>query len=283
MKERDILMDILRIFACLMVVLLHVAATYMNPFDSVCFNMTDWQIASIFDSTTRWTVPVFVMISGAFMLRKNIPIDRLFKKYIYRLVLVLFIWNIIYHFDVILNEFTLKKIISCVLLPHKSYHLWFIYMLITCYAFIPILKKIVDAGLSKYFLVLWLLADVMFFGIGSFESNSLNFIAHLKHCFLKDISIGYLGYFVLGYYLYNNTTLTTKRRFVIYSFGIICLVVIILGTLWLGNIPSTNTFLFYENMNPFVVLLSTSVFVAFTPPIPMQKGVIIYGYIQDKS
>lgn len=77
------LMDILRIFACLMVVLLHVAATYMNPFDSVCFNMTDWQIASVFDSTTRWTVPVFVMISGAFMLRKNIPIDRLFKIYIY--------------------------------------------------------------------------------------------------------------------------------------------------------------------------------------------------------
>lgn len=124
-------MDILRIFACLMVVLLHVAATYMRPFDSECFNMSEWRIASVFNSTTRWTVPVFVMISGAFMLSKDIPIDRIFKKYIFRLVTVLVIWNIIYNFELIFNEFTLKKIISCILLPHKSYHLWFIYMLTT--------------------------------------------------------------------------------------------------------------------------------------------------------
>lgn len=61
--KRDLSMDALRGFAALFVVLLHV--TDRSIVDSELI------VATTLSGLTRWTVPVFVMLSGAFMLKKN--------------------------------------------------------------------------------------------------------------------------------------------------------------------------------------------------------------------
>lgn len=89
-------MDALRIMACFMVVLLHTSDYFMQPSNFADFNVGTWKLACAYNVTTRWAVPVFVMISGVFMLKKDIPLTVLYKKYIWRLSLLLLLWNIIY-------------------------------------------------------------------------------------------------------------------------------------------------------------------------------------------
>ena len=89
--NRDYSMDILRILAILIVILLHVSFPFFdNP-----LNSSQWIKALFPDTMSRWGVPVFVMISGAFMLQKNISINELWTKYIKRLAILLVLWNIV--------------------------------------------------------------------------------------------------------------------------------------------------------------------------------------------
>lgn len=263
---RDVGMDLLRILACIMVVLLHVSDKFMLPFDSSDFDAETWQIASIFDSITRWSVPVFVMISGTFMLNKDIPIKKLFQKYIFRLVLLLFFWNLAYNFSLLTEEMSIRRLLSCILFYHKGYHLWFIYMLIATYAFIPVLKVIVDSKQEKYFLALWLACNVIFCGIGEIGGGIPGQVELFASNIFKEVSIGYLGFFILGYYVYHRKPFSAKMRRVIFLLGLVGMLGVIFGTLWLFSIHRANCEVFYANMNLFVVLMSLAVFAFFTPP-----------------
>ena len=80
--ERDYRIDLLRILACLMVVFIHVSAFGMLS-GVGSFN---WHIGNIYDSLVRSAVPLFVMISGAFLLSKNISYKEIFSKYILRIL-----------------------------------------------------------------------------------------------------------------------------------------------------------------------------------------------------
>lgn len=66
-KNRIFYLDILRVIACLSVIMIHSSAEYVTN-DIGSFNF--W-IGNLFDSLTRIGVPIFVMISGALMLDKN--------------------------------------------------------------------------------------------------------------------------------------------------------------------------------------------------------------------
>ena len=67
--------DWIRIFVCFAVVMLHVSATWFLNRD---ISSTPWCISVIYNSATRWAVPIFVMISGALFLNADISV----KKYI---------------------------------------------------------------------------------------------------------------------------------------------------------------------------------------------------------
>ena len=68
MKKRILYLDVLRIFAALMVVMIHVSAQYVNNMSN---NLTDFMIGNVFDSLSRVAVPIFAMISGAVMLDES--------------------------------------------------------------------------------------------------------------------------------------------------------------------------------------------------------------------
>ena len=58
----------LRFLSVLAVVFLHCSAQIFISANKGGF---DWWVSNIFDSSVRWSVPVFVMLSGALLLSKN--------------------------------------------------------------------------------------------------------------------------------------------------------------------------------------------------------------------
>ena len=76
--NKIIAFDGLRILAAFAVVVLHtVAPLFLDLYQSY-----DWNVANVYESLVRWSVPVFFMISGALFLnkRKGLNIGQLYNK-----------------------------------------------------------------------------------------------------------------------------------------------------------------------------------------------------------
>lgn len=91
--ERKIYCDYLRIIATFAVVVLHVSASNWCSTD---VNGMEWQAFNFYDSIVRWSVPIFVMISGSLFLGRDIPIKRIYEKYILRMIIAFIFWSVFY-------------------------------------------------------------------------------------------------------------------------------------------------------------------------------------------
>lgn len=63
---RIVYLDLLRIFACMAVVMGHVSADNWYDTDPASF---EWQVLNVYDSFICFSVPVFFMLSGTFFFR----------------------------------------------------------------------------------------------------------------------------------------------------------------------------------------------------------------------
>lgn len=118
-KERVVFIDYLRVFATFAVVVLHVSAQNWYVTD---VNGFEWQTFNIYDSLVRWGVPVFLMISGALFLDRDISLEEMYKKYLLRMVIAFCYWSIVY---MLLDRGgTIGNRIEAAILGH--YHMWFI-------------------------------------------------------------------------------------------------------------------------------------------------------------
>src|SRR5690554_778372 len=98
-KNRVLSLDLLRVIACLLVILLHTSANYVVVMEDypTTFAMNSWQAGNIFDSLSRSAVPLFVMLSGTFMLdpSRDIPNSKLISKII-KLITTFLFWAVAY-------------------------------------------------------------------------------------------------------------------------------------------------------------------------------------------
>lgn len=262
-KERTIYFDYLRVFATLSVIILHVSSQnwYFVNVDSF-----EWKVFNLYDSIVRWGVPVFVMISGALFLDRNITLKTIYKKYILRMVISFFVWSLIY---VMFDTGTPFDKIVTFLTGH--YHLWFILMIIGIYMCIPFIKPIVENNNNiKYFLILAFIISFVIPTLNSLVNDFGNeIIIRLFNTINQNLTVmnvniilGYTFYFVLGYYI-NKISLKKRHRIVIYILGIFGFI----GTIWLDLIVAliTNTpcSKYYGNFNVNVVFEALAVFTWF--------------------
>lgn len=207
----------LRVIATIAVIILHVAGPGVASVGAI--DMNDWNIVNIFDSSVRFCVPVFVMITGTFLLNKDYEIkDFLTNKALKIIVPFLFFsfvyivynygLNRIYSLD--LKEFPQFALNS--LISGSSYHLWYIYMLIGLYLMTPILRvytKNATKDNLRYYLILW-------FAFSTLASYSLNI--YLPN-FQIPLFLNYTGFYILGYYLSKFNTITPKQGLLLYLTG----------------------------------------------------------------
>jgi len=68
MTEKLSYISVLRIIATIAVIAIHASSGYLNSTDIAGF---DWKYANLINSFTRFSVPIFVMLSGALLLTKE--------------------------------------------------------------------------------------------------------------------------------------------------------------------------------------------------------------------
>lgn len=202
--KRMVHYDMLRIVAAFSVVMLHSAGQkwYTLPVTG-----REWQVADAWDALFRFGVPIFVMISGAIFLNKDIGIKRLYCHNIFRLLAIYWIWSGLYglydcrNFD--LKAAGWKEVAKQML--NGRYHLWFLPMIIAIYMLVPVLRswvKNAEKRSLQYFLLLFFLLKI---GMSTVSALSAAYLVRYAAELLDIMEIGmacsYIGYFVWGYYI----------------------------------------------------------------------------------
>lgn len=272
--QRQYNLDYLRVFASIAIILLHVTAQNM-PYVELAG--TEWNIYNICNSASRWGVPVFVMMSGALFLPREIPTKTLYKKYISRMAISYIVWSAFYS--------TVDAIGNLVFVEgyHKTFveimgnfisgavHLWFLPMIIGLYMCIPLIKQLTkNDSLIKYFLML---AFIFCFIKTQIElvtnnllSGNIQIIFENVNTVFRNINmnlvVGFVAYFILGFYL-NKTEISKKFRTIIYILGVVGLVLTIFLNLFASKITDESSGAFYSTSSINVLLMSVAIFVWF--------------------
>ena len=246
----------LRNIATFSVILLHVSGAFLFKYNDI--EMGSWKLANLFDSSVRFCVPIFLMITGTLLLNKTDTLKDLINKRLKRVIYPLIFWSVIYFFwskaDSIITTdiFTLLKDFLKALPNGVSFHFWYIYIIIGIYLFIPIFKKWVSASSKReieYFLIIWGITLL-------YNPYTIKYLPNFELIYFSR----FIGYILLGFYIDKHIAVSKKSLFA----GIIFLLTGIAATYYLTQILSyrNNTFMevFYDYLSPNVAMSATGIF-----------------------
>lgn len=193
MNSRVLYLDVLRIVACLMVILMH------SPMPGIGIS------SNVLSSISLLCVPcigLFFMISGALLLPVKDEMHVFYKKRFKRIVFPALTWMFVYIIINILvgrNELhDLPKILfSIPFSPQGHGIMWFVYTLIGLYLIAPIVSPWLQKCTRKeieFVLFLWIitLCYPYFDGLLDVNNSETSPLYYFS---------GYSGYFLLGYYI----------------------------------------------------------------------------------
>lgn len=238
-------MDVLRILACIGVITIHVAGSPIHH--HLVEPGTLWfKECMILDGLVRWSVPVFAMLTGFFLInpQKELSIKSLLLKYLGRIIVALFFWSVSY-------AILLKKPV----LPIGSQegHFWYLQMLIGLYLSIPVLRLIaLNQKILLYFCICW--AILMTY---SFIGNYITLPVPFEFGVIGE----YSGYCMSAYLIKKlfDDGLLLKGKWYIYIAGIIGLVVTLVG----GALSDEGNSPLFSYTSPNVIATSLAIFLFF--------------------
>ena len=219
--ERLAWADLLRVLATFAVILLHVSTTWLAMAEE---GSAEWTALMIWDGLVRWCVPVFVLLSGAFLLDPDKPLTfrSLLRGHLPRILAALLAWGFFYNLIYFRGSGAagVRNALLLTLRGQTEYHLWYLYMLLGLYLLTPVLRGLVR-GCSRRELE-WLLA--LRFLAGLLLPTLLTFFPSTgAYHWLQQLDIplirGYLGYYVAGYYL-RTYGLRPRARYAVYALGL---------------------------------------------------------------
>ncbi len=264
--------DLLRVFASFAVIVFHLAGGHIS---AVAMGSPNWQVFNLYNSLVRWCVPVFVMLSGMFMLdtKKSLPITRLLFHNCLRILVCLMFWGGVYAVVEYCRQggsFTwagLGRAILNALQGDTRYHLWFLYMILGLYLVTPILRAFCR-GASRsdfhwFFLITFLFAFALPTAFKLWPRAQFMPVLRLWYERLDiQLVMGYVGYYVAGWYL-REYTLSRLSEALIYVFGIIGATVTVWGTSVLSHSAGRLVETLYSFFSPNVALFSAAIVVLF--------------------
>jgi len=267
----------LRALATFAVIFLHVAAGILYQYGSI--SNLDWWTGNIYDSSVRFCVPIFLMISGTLIFSKNYQSTGEFlKKRVLRILFPFLFWSIIYIAADLFQKFIHGEYLSLIevlkfiyvkLRSGASYHLWYIYMIIGLYLFFPIIGKWLHNSNKngiKYFLGIWLLTVFI----------NMPFVGKLMPNIDISYFSGYIGFPILGYYL-NNISLNFDKKKVIYVLLLFTgILITIFGTYFVTSYQGGFYEGFYSYLSPNVILVSVGIFLFFKDFVSFNSKVILF-------
>lgn len=247
-SKREYSFDILRVISMCMVIIIHVSNVYSRSYGFI--SNKSFLFSLIFNTISRISVPIFLMISGALLLER----DFNKKKYLNRIkkfIILTIIWDIIYLvWEYYYLGITYNNFYKLLLEPFRA-HLWYLYTILIIYTIQPLLKIILEKSNKKIkivLLILWLLFSTI--------SIKISFIANYFTIFC------YIGYFIIGNYLYKYIKKNELKK---YTLPLSILIVISYGISILLNYMFSRRYnmfynLFFAYRTPFIIIATFSFF-----------------------
>jgi len=264
-EKRIYYFDILRVIACLMVILTHVSSEYVISGE---YGFNYW-VGNVVDSASRVGVPLFVMISGALMLdEKYVFTAKKLLSHVVKIVIFFAFWSAAYSLcNYIILPLTynstvdFKAFVSAFFLGH--YHLWYCFMIVGLYLICPLLRLWVKKANKKYVEYFLILALVFAFFIPKviymiglipeMANTAQKATIILNYINLNHVG-GYVAYYILGWYIHN---FGFKKNFILYILGGLSFIFTVLMA-YITKSPDSV----YDNISVNVLLMSVAIFVA---------------------
>lgn len=192
---RILYLDIIRIVACVMVVIQH------SPMPQIG---TPGIVLSACSFLTYPAIGLFFMVSGALLLPVEMSSIRFYKRRLSKVIYPTLFWSMIYIlFRFVKYNLSAKYVLTSICLlpvaPQGTPVFWFVYVLIGLYLFAPILSPWIERASKRdiqSYLLLWSVT-LLFPIVQGYLKIPYEYYSVL--CYFG----GYLGYFVLGYYLHR--------------------------------------------------------------------------------
>jgi len=214
-KGKAMNISLLRILATLAVVFLHTNSGIIDRPD--LFELQENQIPFLVlaKQYMNWAVPVFLMITGALLLKrdKQISFRECMTKYVRRVLLALFCFGMIFS---MMEIFLYRRTIDAEMLLEAAMnviageswaHLWYLYVLIGVYCMLPVVKYFADAAprteLRNILIVMFVFQSVF---------PAVEVITGLTIAFEIPIAANTLVYLLLGKYLTDGLPKALQNR-----------------------------------------------------------------------
>lgn len=225
-REHIAWVDLLRVIACFLVVVAHACDPFVAQLDA---NRTDFLSGAFIGSLVRPCVPLFVMISGLLLLPVNMNMKDFYSRRAKRLIAPFVFWSLmmpVLYFLYVASGIqtvspnlvaedhtltaTLQKFYTFIFnFNYDTIPLWYVYMLIGLYLFMPIISAwLVQASKRdiQWFLRIWLVSMCLPYveviaPVLGYSGGALLGVCDWNPYGMLYYFSGFLGYIVLAYYL----------------------------------------------------------------------------------
>ena len=311
--NRIVWLDVIRCVAMIMVIGVHcIDPFYISPTMRAIPEYTHW--AAIYGSLLRPSVPLFVMMTGLLLLPvKKQPLGKFYKKRIYRVLFPFLIWSVLYSMfpwvtgvlglpKEIIGDFfcytqgqesqsLIDSLKDVAMIPfnfsHKENHMWYIYLLIGLYLYMPFFSAWIenaDRKTKRAFLLIWIISLFIpylkeYVANCLFERSGYVFGTDTWNEFgLFYYFAGFSGYLLLGHYVKKGNDWSLMKTF------ILCILMFAVGyyitytgfstTASNPNATETEMELFFTFCSPNVLLMTLATFLLLQKVVITNSTVI---------
>lgn len=193
--NRILYLDLIRILACLMIIAMHapIPGTDINSYVLCADSLLSFP-----------GIGLFIMVSGALVLPVELPTAVFLRKRFTKIIIPTFIWTLFYMVVMLVNSDideseALHRLLSTPFMPQFNATFWFVYMLVGLYLLAPIISpwlKGANKGELEFYLIIWgiTMCYPLIRGFVNVEEAKWGISYYFE---------GFIGYFLLGYYLRN--------------------------------------------------------------------------------
>jgi len=273
---------VIRAFAIVCIVFQHnIPMNSLSRYNSI--SLFNWWVSDIYRVIFKVGVPLFFMLTGCTLLNKNDSIPVFFRKRISKVLLPFIVWSAFYTFWKVYyfgEVLTISRVFLFIREP-VYFHMWFLYVLLGLYLYIPILRIIVLHAGNKilyYFVALWY--------VNTCITPILRDVLHKDVYPTLGMFGGYVGYLVLGYLL-SSIKVTKKGISLLLYFILACICFSAFGNFLQACVEHCEiSYYFHRDLNIVNVVLSVAVFLClkyFSENTKLCKNKIIIKAVERVS
>lgn len=239
MQGRKIYMDFLRVIAIFMVLFNHTSvkgyALFTVALESPLFG--GYLFLSIF---IKIAVPLYFMISGALLLKKNEPLGYVIKNRFLKYTIILFICSFLIYLYLIKGEiynFSIRDFIRIVYSSNMTPGYWYLYAYLAYILMLPLLRSMVKVMKNYHFIYL----IIVFFAFQCLKIIQFmvwNGAVTLNVDFSVFIMADNIFYPLMGYFLENRLPskyYNKKNTLLLVAGSVITIVIVCCLTVYRSN------------------------------------------------